>query len=167
VYYQFKSVNIKSKRTTQRATHYQFNSVIIKSKRATHYQINSTIVKPKKYILRPTEQYNKINSSSIKTKYHTHKNLRHDTVEQLQKEDPRERETLSHSVIKGRQNLEKFKFGKNFIDVQDYTGDWKRGFGPRGRLWEERCGCESRLPYPSPQREVSFHKLNSSFTTLN
>ena len=26
---------------------------------------------------------------------------------------------------------ERFKFGKNFINVQDYKGDWKRVSGPR------------------------------------
>ena len=58
------------------------------------------------------------------------KHFKQDAADRLREQGPRARKTLSRSAIK-KNVRERFKVGKNFIDVQDYKGDWKRVVGPR------------------------------------
>ena len=113
---------------TKTTENYKVNSEIIKTKRAEKYKINSSYIKTK--MKTNTSQHSENIKVKEVEKYHIQKNLKHDTVEKMRKQDPRERKTLSRTVIK-KKNLNNFKFDKNFVDVQDYTSDWKRVFGPR------------------------------------
>ena len=108
---------------TKYAEYRKFNSVTIKTKATEKYKLNSATIKTKK-----KTKY-KLNSANITEKYHIQKNLKLDSAEKLREQDPRAHKTFSHSTIKKKVH-ERFKFGKNFIQVKDYNGDRKRVVGP-------------------------------------
>ena len=118
----------------KKAAHYKINAATIKIKQADYDKINAATIKIKRQASYKAKAGKfkasyKAKAGKIKDKYHTQKHRKQDAADKLREQGPRARKTLSRSAIK-KKVRERFKFGKNFIEVKDCNGDWTRVFGP-------------------------------------